>query len=65
MHKSWKIGRRIIHPQIEWTNQQDSAVEADGSEMEIETTEEGKSGIPTAVESQGVVHAPSASVVVS
>lgn len=61
--KSRKTGRRIIRPRIERTNQQDSAVEADGSEMEAETVEEGKSGIPVEGESQGAVHAPSASVV--
>ncbi|GLJ39262.1 hypothetical protein SUGI_0801160 [Cryptomeria japonica] len=61
--KSRKTGRRIIRPRIERTNQQDSAVEADGSEMEAETVEEGKSGIPVEIESQGALPAPSASVV--
>eukprot|EP01018_Ginkgo_biloba_P028799 Gb_36757 [translate_table: standard] len=52
--KSRKTGRRIIRPRIEPSSQQDSAMEAEGSEMEADILEEGKSGVPLEAETQGV-----------
>lgn len=53
--KSRKTSRKIIRPRIEPTNQQDSTVEADVSEMDADIAEDVKGGTSLEAEIQGGV----------
>lgn len=53
--KSRKTSRKIIRPRIEPTNQQDSTVEADVSEMDADIAEDVKGGMSLEAETQGGV----------
>lgn len=55
IQKFRKTSRKIIRPRIEPTNQQDSTVEAEVSEMDTEITEDVKGGTSLEAEAQGGV----------